>query len=190
MQNYTAKIKRHTDSTGGTAMSNAAYGMGSDPIWLDEVGCTGTELLLTDCTNNGFGTHNCGHSEDAGVMCSGPITPPRKFNTLTMHRLRYRLYKLYYTAFCIQGDIRLVGGADFRQGRIEVCNDNAWGTVCDDFFGSEEAAVACRQLGLNGDGKCLVLAGLSTLINFNCYDMQVPLLSAALDMDKELAKLS
>ncbi len=56
-------------------------------------------------------------------------------------------------AVCIQGDIRLVGGVDFRQGRVEVCNSNAWGTVCDDFFGSDEATVACRQLGLNGDGK-------------------------------------
>ncbi len=57
---------------------------------------------------------------------------------------------------CIQGDIRLVGGADFRQGRVEVCNSNAWGTVCDDFFGADEATVACRQLGLNGDGRILL----------------------------------
>ncbi len=60
------------------------------------------------------------------------------------------------TAVCIQGDIRLVGGADFRQGRVEVCNSNAWGTVCDDFFGADEATVACRQLGLNGDGRILL----------------------------------
>ncbi len=60
-------------------------------------------------------------------------------------------------AVCIQGDIRLVGGADFRQGRVEVCNSNAWGTVCDDFFGADEATVACRQLGLNGDGRILDL---------------------------------
>ena len=57
---------------------------------------------------------------------------------------------------CIQGDIRLVDGADFRQGRVEVCNSNAWGTVCDDFFGADEATVACRQLGLNGDGRILL----------------------------------
>ncbi len=59
-------------------------------------------------------------------------------------------------AVCIQGEIRLVGGADFRQGRVEVCNSNAWGTVCDDFFGADEATVACRQLGLNGDGRILL----------------------------------
>ncbi len=51
-----------------------------------------------------------------------------------------------------------MGGADFRQGRVEVCNSNsnAWGTVCDDLFGDDEATVACRQLGLNGDGRILL----------------------------------
>ena len=53
----------------------------------------------------------------------------------------------------MQGEIRLQDGADDRQGRVELCNNNAWGTVCDDFFGAEEATVACRQLGLNGDGE-------------------------------------
>ena len=53
---------------------------------------------------------------------------------------------------CIQGDIRLVGGADERQGRVEVCDNNAWGTVCDDGFGAQEASVACIQLGFPGDG--------------------------------------
>lgn len=57
------------------------------------------------------------------------------------------------TAICSQGEIRLVGGADPRQGRIEICNSNVWGTVCDDFFGNNDATVACRQLGLNGEGK-------------------------------------
>ncbi len=54
---------------------------------------------------------------------------------------------------CSQGDIRLVGGADERQGRVEVCNNNAWGTVCDDSFGSADASVVCNQLGFNGVGK-------------------------------------
>ena len=63
-----------------------------------------------------------------------------------------------YAAVCTQGDIRLVGGIDERQGRVELCDSNAWGTVCDDIFGSEEATVACRQLGLNGDGNsCMIV---------------------------------
>lgn len=58
-----------------------------------------------------------------------------------------------YIAVCSRGDIRLVDGADERQGRVEVCNDNAWGTVCDDAFGAADATIVCRQLGFNTIGK-------------------------------------
>ena len=38
-------------------------------IWLDNVRCAGTESRLIDCPANALGTHNCAHSEDAGVSC-------------------------------------------------------------------------------------------------------------------------
>ena len=55
---------------------------------------------------------------------------------------------------CEQGDIRLVGGANALEGRIEVCYNNRWGTVCDDAWGAPDASVACRQLGYSDAGKC------------------------------------
>lgn len=47
----------------------ARYGLGSGPIWLDNVNCTGSEERIEDCTHNGWGTSNCGHDEDVSVSC-------------------------------------------------------------------------------------------------------------------------
>ena len=38
-------------------------------------------------------------------------------------------------------------------GRLEICNNNVWGTVCDDLWGTVDAQVACRQLGFATTGK-------------------------------------
>ena len=48
---------------------------------------------------------------------------------------------------CTDGTLKLVGGTNPAEGRIEICINNAWGTICDDGFTKEEALVACRQLG-------------------------------------------
>ena len=47
------------------------------------------------------------------------------------------------------GMIRLIGGTYSNQGLLEIYCNGEWGTVCDDYFGSTEAQVACRQLGYN-----------------------------------------
>ncbi|KFP42170.1 Antigen WC1.1, partial [Chlamydotis macqueenii] len=54
-----------------SALSNAAFGKGTGPIWLDKVHCKGTELSLWDCPDKPLFSNNCDHKEDAAVNCSG-----------------------------------------------------------------------------------------------------------------------
>ena len=53
---------------------------------------------------------------------------------------------------CTDGELRLRGGATSREGRVEMCYDRQWGTVCDDYWGTNDAKVACRQLGFSSYG--------------------------------------
>ena len=52
-----------------TAHQSAPFGQGTGSILLDDLRCTGTESSLLRCTHNGINSHDCGHSEDAGVTC-------------------------------------------------------------------------------------------------------------------------
>ena len=55
----------------GTAIGSAGFGQGSGSIWLDNVTCTGSELILASCGHLGVDvTSSCSHSDDAGVVCS------------------------------------------------------------------------------------------------------------------------
>ena len=53
-----------------SAPGSAHFGAGSGQIWLDNVGCSGSEESIADCTHNGWGVESCNHYEDASVICS------------------------------------------------------------------------------------------------------------------------
>uniref|UniRef100_A0AAZ1X9F5 SRCR domain-containing protein n=1 Tax=Oreochromis aureus TaxID=47969 RepID=A0AAZ1X9F5_OREAU len=98
------------------ALPSTYFGAGTGQIWLDNVTCSGNESSLTECQHRAFGSHNCVHGQDAGVICSGsPIRLAGPESTRC-------------------------------SGRVEVYHNNIWGTVCDDRWDLNDAQVVCRQL--------------------------------------------
>ena len=69
---------------------------------------------------------------------------------------------LFLSFYCISdvtlcyetGDVRLRPFGMDTKGRLEVCYDGYWGSVCkDDYSDDTIATVVCRQLGYSAKGK-------------------------------------
>uniref|UniRef100_A0A674PMT5 Lysyl oxidase homolog n=1 Tax=Takifugu rubripes TaxID=31033 RepID=A0A674PMT5_TAKRU len=108
------------------ALTDARLGQGIGPVHMNEVQCSGFEKSLTECHFNRQAL-GCSHEEDAAVKC---IVPDMGFSNR----------------------LRLNGGRNPNEGRVEVLTHRngslVWGTVCSDSWGTMEAMVVCRQLGL------------------------------------------
>ena len=65
------------------------------------------------------------------------------------------MYHTTTAAPCTTGQLRLMGGNIPNEGRVEMCMNNVWGTVCDDLWSSTDATVVCRQLGYSTQGQRL-----------------------------------
>lgn len=122
---------------GAQSLSWESFSSGSRVV-LDSVQCSGLEEKLIDCSFRTDGNNSC---TNAGVRCF----PGSAVNV-------YKKFASLESIGCHDGDIRLVDGSSFLEGRVEICYDNAWSTVCDDEWDAREAWVVCRQLGLSSAG--------------------------------------
>ncbi|CAI7995282.1 Scavenger receptor cysteine-rich type 1 protein M130 [Geodia barretti] len=98
--------------------------------WLDDVQCKGYELSLFDCPHRGWGVHNCGRRERAGVQC---------LNETDI-------------------DIRIVDGGDIfdLSGAVELWMGNEWRSLCCNHWTSEDAKVACKERGHSAEGATTI----------------------------------
>ena len=67
---------RQMGFAGVSVSDSSQFGSGSSSqsIWLDDVGCSGSESRLIDCNHAGIGNDNCFHFEDVGIVCTNGKT--------------------------------------------------------------------------------------------------------------------
>jgi len=108
----------------GKKIDSINYTAVHGPIWLNNLRCSGTERDIADCSHSGWGVHNCQHRDDVALSC-----------------LRTKV------------EVRLNGGRDPREGRLEVFYNGVWGTACSRIFNQAAESVVCNMLGFGYVGQ-------------------------------------
>lgn len=131
--------------------------LGTGPIHMNSVQCTGRERSITDCRYSPVPLYTCKHSQDVAVRCNVPdtgmqatVSKTHTKTSLCVYTVELYVYTDRKCHFHIQ--VRLAGGRDHGEGRVEVLMEvggvKRWGSVCSENFGLNEAMVVCQQLGL------------------------------------------
>ena len=66
-------------------------------------------------------------------------------------------HNILLSDLCSDGEVQITGGSSPTIGRVEVCINSTWGTICDESWNDRNAAVVCRQLGHFPHGKVVIL---------------------------------
>lgn len=79
--------------------------------------------------------------------------PPEWSHEICTFCLRdYNFFSLLYTG-CNRWDIRLAEGRNPLEGRVEICLNDVWATVCNQYWDNTDARVVCRQIGFSTAGN-------------------------------------
>ena len=69
----------------------------------------------------------------------------------------------YFSHHCLlgetcrgEGQVRLVNGSIPNEGRVEICIQGVWGSICRTSWGSSESAIVCEQLGFQSESKFIL----------------------------------
>ena len=113
--------------TGGRSIQRKWPAPGDMSIWLDDVGCTGSESRLDMCPHPGWGQHNCAAREAVGVRCSGTRQilepPPAPQNVAAQSVEEHGQVTLTWTAPEYDG---VIAGYQVRYGVPDLQLDYEW----------------------------------------------------------------
>ena len=106
--------------------ASALTDMFTEGVWyvhIKDLNCTGSESLIWDCPMNGLSQYSCNHYDDAAVVCQCKISSLLLFHCFSVPDV--------INSNCTTDEVRLTGGSDQHEGRVEYCVNGVWQSICD-----------------------------------------------------------
>ena len=150
---------------GAIGLSNQLFSEQQLDILLSDVACDGSETDLLDCATDSRQTF-CGPRDDAGAVCQGSHCD--RVLQVVMCFICADVSTLFGN--CTHGQLRLYGGVKDPNnrtwsGRLEICLNDAWGTICNTSFGDVDAKLACDQLsGYHREGTISLTSKMHLIV--------------------------